>query len=83
MKQDFTDFVCEARLVIHRRQLTEILDWMSQRGSSVILNWGEDSNAWECSWITGGDRFTSFDVSPCTAAVKAIEKCLEHEGKNA
>jgi len=50
---------------------------MAHHGSSVLLNWGEDNKAWECSWITGGSRFTGFDANPCQAAIHAIENCLE------
>lgn len=40
--------------------LNNLLEWMKQHGTSVLLNWseGEDSDLWECSWITGGKRFT-------------------------
>jgi hypothetical protein len=34
------------------------LELMRRNGSSVTLNWGEDTGQWECSWITGGKRFT-------------------------
>ncbi len=37
-----------------------VLDWMQGSGSSVVLTWGEDNSVWECSWITGGERFTGF-----------------------
>lgn len=35
----------------------DVLLFMAHKGSSVELNWGEDTDAWECSWITGGTRF--------------------------
>lgn len=37
---------------------TDRLVYMQEHGSSVLLNWGEDTNLWECSWITGGERYT-------------------------
>jgi hypothetical protein len=40
-------------------RLQDVLDKMTQEGSSVLLNWGEDTNNWECSWITGGRRYVS------------------------
>lgn len=44
----------------------DLLNFMRAHGSSVLLNWGEDDNLWECSWITGGERFTevSLELEP-------------------
>lgn len=36
-----------------------LLAFMAQHGQSVIVGWGEDDGLWECSWISGGERFTS------------------------
>ena len=36
------------------------MDLMAELGTSVLLNWGEDDELWEMSWITGGRRFTGF-----------------------
>lgn len=35
-----------------------ILTWMQRYGSSISLNFGEDTGLWEVSWITGGKRIT-------------------------
>lgn len=50
---------------------TDKLERMKREGSSVILNWGEDTDMWECSWITGGVRFTAFS----TDLNRALEDC--------
>jgi len=50
--------------------LEEKLIQMSKEGQSVMLNWGENNNLWECSWITGGKRYTALDKYPTVAVVK-------------
>ena len=57
--------------------LEAILDWMSQKGQSVELNWGEDNNSWECSWITGGIRYSGFDRSIRSAITAAQVRCFD------
>ena len=47
---------------------------MQAMGSSVDLNWDEDTDLWECSWITSGERFTGFSKNPNTAARQAVLK---------
>ncbi len=32
--------------------------WLKAHGSSLSLNWGEDTGCWECSWISSGKRRT-------------------------
>ncbi len=54
-----------------------MLDFMRLHGSSVILNWGEDDEIVECSWISGGDRFTGTAANWHDACWRAIEKCLQ------
>lgn len=60
-----------------------VLAYMVGHGSSVDLNWGEDTDAWECSWITSGDRSTGFAgkeqpaLAICRAALKAT-KARDH-----
>jgi hypothetical protein len=36
------------------------LEEMKAKGSSIVLNWAEDDNLWECSWISSGKRYTGF-----------------------
>jgi hypothetical protein len=35
------------------------IESMRSQGQSLTLRWGEDTDAWEVSWITSGERFTS------------------------
>ena len=60
---------------------------MAEKGSSVLLNWGEDDGLWECSWITGGKRFTGYSSeSPFKAisiAVKEVNAEIIKCGGNA
>lgn len=53
------------------------LEQMRERGSSVILNWGEDTNCWECSWITSGKRYTGVSTNPHEAVRLALLKFVE------
>ena len=48
------------------------LTWMKDKGSSVLLNWGEDDNLWECSWITGGKRYTCATKNMTSAIVGSL-----------
>lgn len=64
------------------------LQLMADRGSSVTLNWGEDTNAWECSWITGGKRFSASEermedaVNLVLAQVKiSLDRCQERDNE--
>lgn len=54
-----------------------LLNFMVNRGSSLELGWGED-HGWECSWITGGERFTAVSkhllVAVRTVLLQAYEK---------
>ena len=49
------------------------LGFMREHGSSVLLNWGEDDNLWECSWITGGDRYSGYSKF----IDEAVRQCFE------
>ena len=54
--------------------LSEQIAYMQAHGQSVLLNWGEDDNLWECSWITGGERFTGLTNR---SAEMAVRQCLQ------
>ena len=54
-----------------------ILSEMAKGGSSVLLNWGEDDNLWECSWITSGVRFTAFEADAETAVRVCAKKVID------
>ena len=51
--------------------------WMQHHGSSLTLNWGEDTDAWECSWITGGLRFTGCSVYWRGAVIAVAEQAID------
>ncbi len=38
----------------------ELVEYMREHGSSLIMNWGEDTAVWEVAWITSGVRFCGF-----------------------
>jgi hypothetical protein len=56
--------------------IEDVLLWMSCKGSSVLLSWGEDTQAWECSWITGGERFTGVHGSMRLAVLASLNKAF-------
>lgn len=58
---------------VNKYPLPDVLRAMSDRGTSVLLNWGEDNNLWECSWITGGKRYTGFSRFPQVAVWDCIK----------
>lgn len=33
------------------------IEYLKNHGSSLVLDWGEDTGQWEVSWITSGRRF--------------------------
>lgn len=49
------------------------LIFMQQHGQSVLLNWGEDDNLWECSWITGGERYSGYSRFMDTAINQSLD----------
>lgn len=65
----------------------EIAAWMRENGSSVVINWGEDDDAWEVSWITGGKRYSAFhsklEVALCSCLVGADKAIREETAKRA
>ena len=54
--------------------LKEEIAAMQFNGSSIVLNWGDDNNLWEVSWITGGERFCGFSTDLLTAIKEAVSK---------
>lgn len=62
-----------------RLTLDQLLSFMQKHGSSVLLNWGEDNNSWEASWISGGERFSDVSSSPRVALRKVLENVLSLE----
>ena len=56
--------------------IEDVLVWMSCKGSAVSLSFGEDTNAWECSWITGGERFTGIHGTARLAILASLNKAF-------
>ena len=59
--------------MIPERYLLVVLTWMQAHGSSLILNYGEDTEHWECSWITSGTRY----LGVRRTLPDAITECLK------
>jgi hypothetical protein len=59
--------------------LKEALTWLKRRCSSVLLNWGEDTDNWECSFISAGERYTAISLLPDTAVNMAVKRWKELE----
>ena len=57
--------------------LEDLLDEMSTHGSSVILNWGEDTGKWECDFISGGVRYCAVSLYPDYALGEALAKAKQ------
>ncbi len=58
-------------------EILHAIDWMQLNGSSVVLNWGEDTGCWEVSWITVGQRFTGIQSELKRALLQSLNKALE------
>lgn len=52
-------FYNELIVILNSSSILSILGWMAAHSQSIGLNYGEDNQQWECSWITGGERFTA------------------------
>lgn len=55
----------------------ERIEYMREHGSSLIMNWGEDTAVWEVSWITSGKRFTGFSKDLRTALDTSHRKATD------
>lgn len=68
---------------LHAKQssIEETLAWMIDNGSSLILDWGEDSHMWECSWISGGERFTGLQKEIRLAILQSLNQCFGYHCK--
>lgn len=63
---------------------TTVLDMlldMQAHGQSVTLNWGEDNELWECSWIASGERYSGFDRNIFMATLTAYTKAMNSAGQ--
>lgn len=52
-------------------RLQALLVVMARRGSGVVLSYGEDTERWEASWITGGRRHVGVAGDPLAAVDRA------------
>lgn len=70
-------------LEIRNGDLSSALSLMQAHGSSVVLNYGEDNDAWECSWIVEGRRITDFgrnaDVAVCRVLARIRDALTARE----
>lgn len=62
------------RMIPYGGNLDVIIGFLQRHGSSVLLNWGEDDNLWECSVISSGDRYSGFSNRD---ALTAARDCLK------
>jgi hypothetical protein len=56
------------------RPFPDLLAWMAEHGSCLSLTIDEESRQWECSWITGGTRYTGFAQDLRLAVCRALAK---------
>jgi hypothetical protein len=61
-------------------ELENLLNWMRDKGTSVLINWGEgeDSDLWECSWITSGKRYVSHKETVSAAVADSFLKGTDY-----
>lgn len=65
-------------LLKSNRKIEHALADMTKSGQSLILNWGEDDNLWECSWIAGhGVRYTGWDTDLRRSVIDCLVKAKE------
>lgn len=60
-----------------------VIGRMKELGSSFLLNWGEDTNAWECSWLLDGQRHNGAGSTAQLAVCRSAVKWILAEGKQA
>lgn len=73
MDDQLNKFYEELTKIMSAISISDMLDWMALHSQSVVLNYGEDNQMWECSWITGGDkRFTGVEEKPIDAIRAAL-----------
>ena len=79
MDEDFKKLVSD--LIVRRGNdaIVEQLCFMQAHGSSVTLNYGEDTDYWECSWITSGKRFSGYPHRMGSAVVDCLKLLVKHD----
>jgi hypothetical protein len=58
--------------------LETTIEYLINHGSSMTINWGEDTGCYEVYWITGGSRFRGVSRNLRTAMSQAVENAVEH-----
>lgn len=59
-------------------ELVELIEHMINHGSSLNMNWGEDTGGYEVDWITSGKRFHGYDRNLTKAMEQAIRSARTH-----
>lgn len=57
-----------------------LIEHMVDHGSSLTINWGEDTGCYEVDWITSGERFRGVSRELYQAIRQAIVNAAEHFG---
>jgi len=78
---DSVDIIAK-KLYMAEISVEEALQWMKVHGSSVCLNYGEDNDLWECSWITSGKRYTGFSKEVRGAIVESMNNSFMISRRN-
>lgn len=68
-----------AALTVGGFSTIERIGWMTEHGSSLILSYGEDTDAWEVAWISGGVQFLAYGGNLRAALLNACRKLDERE----
>ena len=59
------------------KALTDILMELKAKGSSLILNWGEETDCWEVSFITREERYYAVNTHLLFALQEVQRKAKE------
>jgi hypothetical protein len=63
-----------------RQSIEELIEHMVSHGSSLTINWGEDTGCYEVDWITSGERFRGINTELYAAMRRAMTNAAEHFG---
>jgi len=64
-------------IILERIDLEASINWMTDNGQSLTLNWADDNELWEVAWIFEGKRYCGFSKSPREAIIKAVSLCMD------
>lgn len=69
------------KVILGKSYAGQFFDFLARNGQSFIANYGDDTEAWEVSWITdGGKRFNGNQYDLFDAIGEAVKKASEHDG---